>query len=149
MTRWQWGKKKISNIVFHPVDATRQTYVSELTQLLVKKTSMPKLYLSVALVTTEAILSSFGNDRYNLNVTDSACQKGKGEGGDRKTKTNLTQKYKNMPLDSYQQLRAVGALFTKTKGNIYQYLQQKKFLSHTGMRRQVAEGYSDDRVSLM
>ncbi len=40
------------------------------------------------------------------------------------TKTNLTQIYKNMPLDSYQQLRTVGALFTEKKGNIYRYLQQ-------------------------
>lgn len=40
------------------------------------------------------------------------------------TKTNLTQIYKNMPLDSYQQLRTVGALFTEKYGNIYRYLQQ-------------------------
>lgn len=59
------------------------------------------------------------DDSYNLNVTDSACQKEK-----KKIQTNLTQIYKNMPLDSYQQLRTVGALFTEKKGNIYQYLQQ-------------------------
>lgn len=29
------------------------------------------------------------------------------------TKTNLTQIYKNMPLDSYQQFRTEGALFTE------------------------------------
>lgn len=40
---------------------------------------------------------SFGKiyDSYNLNVTDSACQRG--EGGKIQTKTNLTQIYKNMP----------------------------------------------------
>lgn len=37
-------------------------------------------------------------------------------------KTNLTQIYKNMPLDSYQHLRTMGALFTEKKAvctNIY------------------------------
>lgn len=34
-----------------------------------------------------------------------------------KKNKNLTQIYKNMPLDSYQQLRPMGALFTE-KGNI-------------------------------
>jgi len=35
--------------------------------------------------------------------------------GEKKIQTNLTQIYKNMPLDSYQQLRAVGALFTEKR----------------------------------
>lgn len=56
------------------------------------------------------------------------------EGGGIQTETNLTQIYKNMPLDSYQQLRTVGALFTE-KGNMYQYLQQSRLSSHMGMRR--------------
>lgn len=72
------------------------------------------------------MLSSSGkiHDSYNLNITDSACQRARGGEKKQKTKTNLTQIYKNMPLDSYQQLRTVGALFTEKKGNIYQYLQQ-------------------------
>lgn len=41
-----------------------------------------------------------------------------------KKKTNLTQIYKNMPLDSYQQLRTVGALFTEKKAIYTKYLQQ-------------------------
>lgn len=31
------------------------------------------------------------------------------------TRTNLTQIYKNMPLELYQQLRTVGALFTEKR----------------------------------
>lgn len=82
------------------------------------------LYGSVSPVTTEAILSHSSSSSGKfvtviIYVTDSACQTGKIQ-----TKTNLTQIYKNMPLDSYQHLRTVGALFTEKKGNIYQYLQQ-------------------------
>lgn len=40
---------------------------------------------------------------------------GGGEGG-ANTRTDLTQIYKNMPLELYQQLRIAGALFTE-KGN--------------------------------
>lgn len=40
---------------------------------------------------------------------------GEREGGGIQTETNLTQIYKNMPLDSYQQLRTVGALFTEKR----------------------------------
>lgn len=39
----------------------------------------------------------------------------KGGGKKIQTKTNRTQIYKNMPLDSYQQLRTVGALFTEKR----------------------------------
>lgn len=73
-------------------------------------------------------------DRYNLNITKSTCQKGKGAWR-ANTGTNLTQIYKNMPLELYQQLRIVGALFTEKRGIIYQYLQQHRRLSHTGARR--------------
>lgn len=63
-------------------------------------------------------------DSYNLNITDSACQRGRRRGEVQTKKTNLTQIYKNMPLDSYQQLRTVGALFTEKKAIYTKYLQR-------------------------
>lgn len=94
------------------------------------------------------LLRLFFPDSYNLNITESTCQKGRGRGSGRaagKHKNELTQIYKNMPLELYQQLRIVGALFTEQKA-ICQYLQQYRRLSHTGTRRlQVAERYSDNR----
>lgn len=44
-----------------------------------------------------------------------------GENNTRGKKKKLTQIYKNMPLDSYQQLRTMGALFTEKRQyiNIY------------------------------
>lgn len=39
----------------------------------------------------------------------------RGNGQKIQTETNLTQIYKNMPLDSYQQLKTVGALFTEKR----------------------------------
>lgn len=50
-------------------------------------------------------------------------------GGKIQTKTNLTQIYKNMPLDSYQQLRTVGALFTEKKA-IYTSIYNNKDFFH-------------------
>lgn len=90
----------------------------------------------------------FFSDRHNLNITKSTCQKGRG-GGRANTRTNLTQIYKNMPLELYQQLRIVGALFTEKAlyTNIYN---NTDFFSHMGMRRlQVAGRYSDNRMSRM
>lgn len=56
-----------------------------------------------------------------------------------------------MPLDSYQQLRIVGALFTKKKA-IYTDIYNNKDFFHIrawGGYLQVAECYSEDKMSLV
>lgn len=53
-----------------------------------------------------------------------------------------------MPLDSYQQLRTVGALFTEKKGNIYQIFTTIKThftYGHEEVYLQAAESFSDDK----
>lgn len=49
------------------------------------------------------------------------------------TRTNLTQIYKNMPLELYQQLRTVGALFTEKKA-IYTNIYNNKDFFHIWAR---------------
>lgn len=71
-------------------------------------------------------------------------------GGKIQTKTNLTQIYKNMPLDSYQQLRTVGALFTEKRQYIPVFTTIKTSFTygHEEVTYKFAESYSDDRMSL-
>lgn len=118
--RRQPQQRKNCHVVFLPVDVCNKT-----TTVLRSQHGYQGKHLNFIFqtLTTEAILSSFGkiSDSYNLNITDSTCQSRRG-GKKIQTRTNLTQIYKNMPLDSYQQLRTVGALFTEKKAmytNIY------------------------------
>lgn len=70
--------------------------------------------------------------------------------GEIQTKTNLTQIYKNMPLDSYQQLRIVGALFTEKRQYIPIFTTIKTSFTywHEEVTNKFTESYSDDTMSL-
>lgn len=134
-TRWQWWTRHIS---FLPADVRNKAKVTSWSRHQTpRRQHGPRCLHS-----------------YNLNVTDSsACQRRRGGEKNKKNKqkTNLTQIYKNMPLDSYQQLRTVGALFTEKKA-IYTNIYNNKDFFHIrtwGGYWHVAESYSDDRMSLL
>lgn len=66
-------------------------------------------------------------------------------------KTNLTQIYKNMPLDSYQHLRTMGALFTEKRQYvpIFTTIKTRFTNGHEEVYIHVADSYSDGGILII